>query len=414
MFMSTGGESIRLFSKDFFRRGGTFEQSFSGLQQAIQPAFIEATKSMQQFGSDMGGLDLRSLMMLTGGKNAERFDKLLARMTDQQYKQITGVDRATAAQAKARDSQIKGAQNLQEFVKLGVAPATQALAYFTEAIEYLTDFIPGAGSAKKRRAEEQAIREGRETATTRAQSAYQTGTESMGYEMGGAGFEPSEESAPGTAPATTPGVAPSTAPATTPGVAPSTAPATTPGAGLTGKPLSGISPALAQAMQLAATEYNQITGKNVEVTSARRDRAKQAELYQAFKEGRSRFPASPPGNSKHELGHAIDIAEATAEQMDRMGLLHKYGLSRPVRNDPVHIEASAELGGILSGPKSGYQAMLHGTEAVVPLPNGRNIPVEVRNQDSGMMSAQLDKLDELVRVMQNQLSISTKILQATN
>jgi hypothetical protein len=167
-------------------------------------------------------------------------------------------------------------------------------------------------------------------------------------------------------------------------------------------------------MQLAATEYNQITGKNVEVTSARRDRAKQAELYQAYKEGRSRFPASPPGSSKHELGLAVDIAEATAEEMDRMGLLHKYGLSRPVRNDPVHIEASAELGGILSGPKSGYQAMLHGTEAVVPLPNSRSIPVEVRNQDSSMMSAQLDKLDELVRVMQNQLSISTKILQATN
>jgi hypothetical protein len=328
--------------------------------------------------------------MLKGGPGAERLSKIMDKLTDEQYKQLTGMDKATEGQARARDSQIKGAQNLQEFVKLGVAPATQALAYFTEAIEYLTDFIPGAGSAKKRRAEEQAIREGRETATTRAQSAYQTGTAAMGYEMGGAGFESGGESAP------------------------STAPATTPGAGLTGKPLSGISPALAQAMQLAATEYNQITGKNVEVTSARRDRAKQAELYQAYKEGRSRFPASPPGSSKHELGLAVDIAEATAEEMDRMGLLHKYGLSRPVRNDPVHIEASAELGGILSGPKSGYQAMLHGTEAVVPLPNGRNIPVEVRNQDSGMMSAQLDKLDELVRVMQNQLSISTKILQATN
>jgi hypothetical protein len=58
--------------------------------------------------------------------------------------------------------------------------------------------------------------------------------------------------------------------------------------------------------------------------------------------------------------------------------------------------------------------MLHGTEAVVPLPNGRNIPVEMRNQDSGMMAAQLDKLDELVRVMQTQVSVSTKILQAAN
>ena len=34
-------------------------------------------------------------------------------------------------------------------------------------------------------------------------------------------------------------------------------------------------------------------------------------------------------------------------------------------------------GGIASGPKSGYLAELHGREAVVPLPNGRSIPVDI-------------------------------------
>jgi len=34
-------------------------------------------------------------------------------------------------------------------------------------------------------------------------------------------------------------------------------------------------------------------------------------------------------------------------------------------------------GGISDGPTSGYTATLHGTEAVVPLPNGRSIPVEM-------------------------------------
>jgi phage-related minor tail protein len=34
-------------------------------------------------------------------------------------------------------------------------------------------------------------------------------------------------------------------------------------------------------------------------------------------------------------------------------------------------------GGVSDGPDSGYPAMLHGTEAVVPLPNGRSIPVEM-------------------------------------
>lgn len=40
-------------------------------------------------------------------------------------------------------------------------------------------------------------------------------------------------------------------------------------------------------------------------------------------------------------------------------------------------------GGIASGPSSGYPATLHGTEAVVPLPNGRTIPVEIKGAMRG-------------------------------
>ena len=35
-------------------------------------------------------------------------------------------------------------------------------------------------------------------------------------------------------------------------------------------------------------------------------------------------------------------------------------------------------GGIAKGPGSGYPAILHGTEAVVPLPNGKSIPVDMK------------------------------------
>ena len=77
-------------------------------------------------------------------------------------------------------------------------------------------------------------------------------------------------------------------------------------------------------------------------------------------------------------------------------------------------------GGMLSGPMSGYTAMLHGTEAVVPLPNGKNIPVEMPgftstlSDQTGLMAQQLSKLDELVRVMQSQVSVSNKILQRSS
>lgn len=76
--------------------------------------------------------------------------------------------------------------------------------------------------------------------------------------------------------------------------------------------------------------------------------------------------------------------------------------------------ASAANGGILSGPRSGYSATLHGTEAVVPLPDGRSIPISNSGSGGGSMeiqAAQLGALEELVSTMKNQVSISSKILQ---
>jgi hypothetical protein len=43
------------------------------------------------------------------------------------------------------------------------------------------------------------------------------------------------------------------------------------------------------------------------VSSARRSRMEQAQLYARYRAGRSRLPAAPPGSSLHELGLAVDI-----------------------------------------------------------------------------------------------------------
>lgn len=75
------------------------------------------------------------------------------------------------------------------------------------------------------------------------------------------------------------------------------------------------------------------------------------------------------------------------------------------------------LGGIASGPRSGYSAVLHGTEAVVPLPDGKTIPVAMadgdlsRRQQMDMMNQQLAKLDDIVSVMREQIAVSNKILR---
>ena len=49
-------------------------------------------------------------------------------------------------------------------------------------------------------------------------------------------------------------------------------------------------------------------GVRVTVTSARRDSATQARLYAAYKAGRSKYPAAPPGHSTHALGIAFDLS----------------------------------------------------------------------------------------------------------
>jgi peptidoglycan LD-endopeptidase CwlK len=54
-----------------------------------------------------------------------------------------------------------------------------------------------------------------------------------------------------------------------------------------------------------ATEY---LDPSFRVTSARRDTAEQARLYERFRLGLSNLPAAAPGTSWHEYGLAVDIA----------------------------------------------------------------------------------------------------------
>jgi hypothetical protein len=135
-------------------------------------------------------------------------------------------------------------------------------------------------------------------------------------------------------------------------------------------------------------------------------------------------------NSLHGKGRALDFtltdpskAAAVAAMIQSIPGISKVideyaNPSRSATGGHIHAEVSAANGAILSGPMSGYKPNLtmHGTEAIVPLTNAMSQAmsgVGFSNQDAaGIMTSQLDKLDELVRIMQNQVSVSTKILQA--
>lgn len=120
--------------------------------------------------------------------------------------------------------------------------------------------------------------------------------------------------------------------------------------------------------------------------------------------------------SKHRLGQAVDFTLGrvpTAEegrgivaQLKDLGFSYvkdEYNEKSPGWTGP-HIHAELKTGGITRGPSLAGEA---GPEAVVPLPDGRNIPVKM---DVGEL---VTKLEELISVAKEQRDNSEKMLYAS-
>lgn len=161
-------------------------------------------------------------------------------------------------------------------------------------------------------------------------------------------------------------------------------------------------------VQMANAYYN-ATGKKLTINSAFRSVGEQASVNSGGN------PKAAPGKSLHNYGLAVDINSDQKEYLLSSGLLSQYGFS-PLNNDPPHIQMPhMATGGVLSGPTSGYTAMLHGNEAVVPLPDGKTIPVQHSGNSNSrehvkLLSEELAKLDSMLNVMQRQNDITNKIL----
>jgi uncharacterized protein YcbK (DUF882 family) len=158
-------------------------------------------------------------------------------------------------------------------------------------------------------------------------------------------------------------------------------------------------------------------------------------------------------NSLHTQGRALDFALSRAPTKEEgarlVATLKSMGASdaRDEYNYPtgkataghMHAEVSARNGfrGLLSGPSSGYMPNIemHGREQLSITPANAGSTANLMGAESAdmmrkqlekmdqmvqginqsgaqnIMAMQLDRLDELVRVMQNQVNVSTKILQ---
>lgn len=81
-------------------------------------------------------------------------------------------------------------------------------------------------------------------------------------------------------------------------------------------------------------------GVRPRITSARRSYAKQAALYKAYQEGRSRYPAAPPGTSAHEYGLAFDmVVDNATDQNDLGAVWTQAGWVYGGEEDPIHYAA---------------------------------------------------------------------------
>jgi uncharacterized protein YcbK (DUF882 family) len=97
----------------------------------------------------------------------------------------------------------------------------------------------------------------------------------------------------------------------------------------------GLNPTLWSRFLAMAQEYGELTGKPIQVNSAYRSAQEQLEAYM-----RDPKKAAPPGRSMHEYGLALDIRSEDARALESLGLMKKYGFTRPIGKEHWHIEPS--------------------------------------------------------------------------
>jgi len=185
-------------------------------------------------------------------------------------------------------------------------------------------------------------------------------------------------------------------------------------------------------------------GQTIPYISGQRSDEQQENLYKRWKAAGGSIPDKPTADgittpvppismggkpNSHNLGLAIDVGREGLSKLEASGLLGKYGFrsGNTFRTpDPVHIQDAgyrAARNGAIVEPKTGGSLMQVGeggqAEAIVPLPDGRSIPVTIKNsseQMSGMkelFTAMTDKFDTMIDLLSQGNRISRDIQMNT-
>ncbi len=178
----------------------------------------------------------------------------------------------------------------------------------------------------------------------------------------------------------------------------------------------GLNNRLKTAVLNAASEYNAVTGKKLKINSAKRDSDDQMRLYKETVDagrpgiGPSGMPVGKPGTSAHERGLAVDIQNYNDPAA--LSALNRQGLQQVIPKDPVHFQLSGETGMIADGPETGYQATLHGKEAVIPMQNNSGDFVKMFASMAESSAKMVDMMEQMITAQKNSVDVQTKMLRA--
>jgi hypothetical protein len=334
-----------------------------------------STRTMNQFGElgkatgDLGKTFLNTRDMLGFESLKGTAEERYAAAKKEQEQQKKNLDGATANQVQMRQDQMEVTRAAQNLVNVGINPTTAAMQKLAGATESVVSKVPGTGA--------------------------KTGTSGSGRggDAGGGGFFSRIFGMGGSVSGG--------------------------GANLEGLPIKSAE----------ATAGGDVTEQLATVAKAINSQlAGDIKYFSAFND---QYHQGLDRKSAHKDGSALDFVlndPKKAAQVANLvrgipgvkNVIDEYAnLSQGGTGGHIHVEVpKAEFGGILSGPKSGYQAVLHGDEAVVPLAGGRSIPVEMPGLTASMsgqmdmMAMQITKLDELIDAMRSNNDISNKILKA--
>jgi uncharacterized protein YcbK (DUF882 family) len=137
--------------------------------------------------------------------------------------------------------------------------------------------------------------------------------------------------------------------------------------------INGLNPQLKTRLAGMSKEYYEQTGKKIQLNSGYRSPEEQAELYAKLGPPK----AAPPGRSRHERGLAIDMNSPDANKAAELGLMQKYGFTRPVRGETWHVEPieTAKRGGSPDNPyKPGAPVAVANKGGDVVSPESGKIP----------------------------------------